>query len=331
MERNYKPTVALIYGGRGCESDVSVRGAEQIMPLIDREKYKTLSVFIDKDGRWFCNGGEAALAFIEGVSGLVIRGEMNAVDCAIPLLHGDFGEDGVVQGALENAKIRYVGCGVTAGAVCADKALTKMVARALGIPTLPSITVTSESEALLAEKALGYPMFVKPCSLGSSVGAARAENRDELLSAARAALKLDRRVLIESYISHPRELECAYFGANCKEMFTNPGEIICRGDFYDYERKYFSAEDVSVLPEADIGADIKEKIKEYSALLIHTIGVRDLCRVDFFLKGEELYFNEINTMPGFTPDSLYPEMLKNAGIQPRELIGLLIEGALMRD
>ena len=324
------PTVALIYGGRGHESEVSVRGAERIMPLIDREKYRTVSVFIHKDGRWLCNGGEVFPALIGGVSGLCREGEMMPISCAIPILHGDFGEDGVVQGALENARISYVGCSVSAGAVCCDKAMTKLVAEALGIKTVPWLLAEDESDALKAEKKLGYPLFVKPCSLGSSVGAVVARNREELISALKNAFALDKRVIVEKYIHHPRELECGYFRGKCKEIFTNPGEIICEKDFYDYSSKYIDCDGTTLCPAAEVGEDIREQIKRHSATLVAAIGVRDLCRIDFFLSDGTLYFNEINTMPGFTADSLYPKMLDMAGIPPRELIEGLIENALGR-
>lgn len=330
MRESNLPTVALIYGGRGHESEVSVRGAERIMPLIDREKYRTVSVFIDKDGKWLCNGGEVFPALIGGVSGLCREGEMIPVNCAIPILHGDFGEDGVVQGALENAKISYVGCSVKAGAVCCDKAVTKLVAEGLGIKTVPWMLAVSEGDADKAEKKLGYPMFVKPCSLGSSVGALVARSRLELISALNKALALDSRVIIERYINRPRELECGYFKGKCKEIFTNPGEIICNKDFYDYSSKYIDCQGTTLCPVAEVDEDVKEQIKRHSAALVAAVGVRDLCRVDFFLSDGALYFNEINTMPGFTPDSLYPEMLAMAGVQPRELIEGLIENALGR-
>ena len=324
MEENYLPTVALIYGGRGYESDVSVRGAEWIMPFIDRRKYRMLSIFIDKDGRWLSGGGEATPAYLNGVSGILLRGEMIPISCAIPLLHGDFGEDGIVQGALENAKIPYIGCKTCAGAICIDKALTKTIATRLGIPTLPWVTADCENDALEAEKALKYPLFIKPCSLGSSVGVSKATNRDELLLGVRTALEMDNRVIIEKALSRPRELECGYYKANCKEIFTNPGEIICKSEFYDYDKKYISTNDVSVLPTAHIDEETQGRIKNYSLLLVKAIGVRQLCRLDFFLCDEGLYFNEINTMPGFTPDSLYHKMLSASGIEPKELVESLI-------
>lgn len=330
MNNNLKPTVALIYGGRGAEAEVSLRGAERVLPLINREKYKPLAVFIDKDGRWLCGGGEVTPAFIGGLSGLYREGEMIPLSCAIPLLHGDFGEDGVVQGALENAKIPYAGCDTGAGAIACDKAATKALAESLSIPTLPFRVVGDKMGGEEAEKALGYPLIVKPCTLGSSVGISVVRKRDELQSAIENALRLCPRVIIEKYLGSPRELECGYFRANCKEIFTDPGEISCDEGFYDYEKKYHGIGEVKISHPAKIPEEINKKIKEYTERLVRAIGVRDLCRADFFLKDGEVYFNEINTMPGFTEGSLYPEMLKNHGFSLRELIDLLIQNVVER-
>lgn len=330
MNNDLKPTVALIYGGRGAEAEVSLRGAERVLPLISRENYKPLAVFIDKDGRWLCGGGEVTPAFIGGLSGLYREGEMIPLSCAIPLLHGDFGEDGVVQGALENAKIPYAGCDTGAGAIACDKAATKALAESLSIPTLPFRVAVNTEGCIEAEEYLGYPLIVKPCTLGSSVGISVATNRDELTKATERALRLCPRVIIEKYLCAPRELECGYFSANCKEIFTDPGEISCDEGFYDYEKKYLGVGKVKISHPAKIPEDIKRRIKDYTARLVRAIGVRDLCRADFFLNDGEIYFNEINTMPGFTEGSLYPEMLKNHGVEPLELINLLIQGAIER-
>ncbi len=330
MINNSKPTIALIYGGRGVEAEVSLRGAERVLPLINREKYRPLAVFIDKNGRWLSGGGEVTPAFIGGLSGLYRDGELIPLACAFPLLHGDFGEDGVVQGALENARIPYVGCDSRAGALICDKAAVKAMAESLSIPTLPFTVATCVLDGMNAERMLGYPLIVKPCTLGSSVGISVARNRDELAEAIENALKLCSRVIIESYLTRPRELECGYFGADCKEIFTNPGEIVCDRGFYDYGKKYLGEGGVTLSCPADVPSEIAQRIKEYTGRLIRATGVRDLCRADFFLSGDKIYFNEINSMPGFTEGSLYPEMLKNHGIEPDAMIDSLIRGAIER-
>lgn len=327
---NEKRTVALIYGGRGREWEVSVRGMRHVLPLIDREKYEIIPIFIDKYGRWLIDEKEVCPhrgAFLCAESGEVTR-----VDCAIPLLHGDFGEDGRVQGALECADIPYVGCDVSAGAVCRDKAFVKMIAKGLGLPTLPFLLILRDEgidyATRRAEDSFSYPMFIKPTSLGSSVGVGSAESRRELVSALTVAFTLSDRVIIEPCLTYKRELECGYFRVKGKELFTNPGEILYNG-LYGYDEKYISGE-VGLAIRADIPDGQRELIREYSRRLVRALGVRDIARVDFFLTEEKIYFNEINTMPGFTDGSLYARMIEAEGISEGRLFGLLIDSCIAR-
>jgi D-alanine-D-alanine ligase len=329
MEENKKRTVALIYGGRGCESGISVLGAERILPLIDRKKYKPVAVFIDGDGRWLFGGGQVAPSYTDGVGGFLVNGEMLKVDCAIPLLHGDFGEDGVVQGALENARIPFVGSDCRAGAITNDKSVLKAVASSLEIPTLPHILLTDESE-LSKCTSLSFPLFVKPCRLGSSYGAMRASDGEQLRVAVRNALSLCSRVMVEPCLDEKRELECGYFNADGREMLTDVGEIVCQSGFYSYDKKYLGCTDTRIRSKADIDPDTLSLIREYSSRLIHAVGVRDLCRVDFFLCGNKLYLNEINSVPGFTEGSMFPMLAEQSGYPLATLLDRLIEGAVRR-
>lgn len=326
MEKKRK--VALLWGGRGRESEVSARGRDHILPLIDRDRYDVLPIFIHKDGRWLTPDGEEVLAYRGGFytpDGRLIF----SPDCVLPLLHGDFGEDGRVQGALDCADIPYVGCGVSAGAICRDKAVVKMIAASLGIPILPFIlalrTEGVDYAIRSAEGSLCYPMIVKPTSLGSSVGVSVAEGRDGLASSLATAFAMSDRVIIEPYLRHKRELECGYFSTKGKEIFTNPGEILLSG-LYGYGEKYISG-DTPLALRADIPSEICERVREYSRRLVRTAGVRQLSRVDFMLSGDRLYFNEINTMPGFTDGSLYSRMLEGSGITESQLLSMLIDGA----
>lgn len=322
--------VGLIYGGCGQEWEVSIRGRDHLLPLIDKDKYEIIPIFIDRDGRWLIEGSEVYLH--KGGFFAIESGDFTRVDCVIPLLHGDFGEDGRVQGALECASIPYVGCDVASGAVCRDKALVKMIAREIGLPTLPFLLIL-RNEGIdyalrCAEERFSYPMFIKPTSLGSSVGASSAESRRELISALTVAFTLSSRVIIEPCLTHKREIECGYLGVGGKELFTNPGEILCNG-LYGYEEKYSSG-DVGLAIRADISDRQAESIRDYSRRLIRALGVRDLSRVDFFLSGEDIYFNEINTMPGFTDGSLYAKMIEACGIGEGELFDLLISNCIER-
>jgi len=330
MSIDRRPTVALIWGGRGYESDVSRRGMENILPLIDRDTYNVLSLFIDKSGRWLI-GDKEVFPFDRGFYCPKTQ-EHFKIDCAIPLLHGNFGEDGRVQGTLDCADIPYVGCDAQVSAICRDKSVVKAVAEGIGIPTMPGILVAKNEQTKdiveKAEKKIGYPLFVKPTSLGSSVGASGAENKDELIYALKEAFAFSDRVIIEKRLSPKRELECGYFKAKGKEVFTKCGEILC-SDFYSYDKKY-SSPDIKIRPVADVDDETNRRIENYSRKLILALGVRDISRIDYFLSGGELYFNEINTMPGQTEGSLYSKMLEASGIAEGEFINLLIEQAINR-
>lgn len=326
MNINKRPVVALIWGGRGFERDVSRAGMENILPLIDKNTYSALSVHIEPDGRWTLDGREILLCR----GGIIDEGNFTKLDCAFPLLHGDFGEDGRVQGALDCADIPFVGCSTVAGAVCRDKSVVKAVAGSLGIPTLPFVFATKgeRTRAIISrvEEKIGYPAFLKPTSLGSSVGASEARDRRGLFSAIRRAFELCDRIIIEKCLSQKRELECGYFKAKGKEIFTKCGEVLC-DSFYSYDKKYSSPE-VKICPVAEVSEDINRRIADWSRRLVRALGVRELSRIDFFLSGEELYFNEINTMPGQTKSSLYPKMIEASGIPPKVYVNLLIEEAL---
>lgn len=328
MNKEKRLRVALIWGGRGFENEVSTRGKNHILPILS-EKYDVLSTFIDKNGDWFTDYGRVIPA--EGGLYCPERGELFAIDCAIPLLHGDWGEDGVVQGALENAKIPYIGCDSPASALCRDKAIVKTVANSIGVPTLPHLLLLREEGVDFAlrraEESLCYPMFIKPCRLGSSVGASSAYDRDELINALKVAFDLCSRVIIEPCLTDKRELECGYYSAMRREIFSYPGEILLSGT-YGYREKYVSPAGLSV--RAEISTETADAIRDYSRRLVRALGVRDLSRIDYFLSGERIYFNEINTMPGFTDGSLYPRMMEASGVPESELFEGLIRTAQAR-
>lgn len=333
--------IALICGGAGAEHDVSLLGAKNVEGLIDSQKYIILRVKIQKNGEWVIvdEKGERPTypVMLEGKRGFLDGEKIVSVHCAFPLLHGDFGEDGRVQGALECAGIPYVGCAVTAGAVTSDKIYTKIIAESIGIPTVrwiarqekrhaPDIASAMEE----AESRIGYPMFIKPSGLGSSVGASACLCRDEFASAyAEAANRGDGRVLIEEFISERRELECACLITDGKTLLTPPGEISVRG-CYSFEEKYSQNSHASLTITAEISPQIHRLIHKYSGLLAEALGLRDIARIDFFLENGKLYFNEINTMPGFTEGSLYVRLIEKAGISPTELFSRLIDEAARR-
>ena len=325
-----KKQIALFFGGRGYEHSVSVSGAKNLLTIIDGERYGVYTVYIEKSGKMRLTTpdlevGEAVFPILtEGRGALLTEaGKEVQIDCAFPLLHGDFGEDGMVQGLLASCSIPFVGSDTRASAICLDKAATKAIAEALGIPTVPWRLLTGGE--VLSD--LELPLFIKPDGLGSSVGASPARSREELSAAIRNAASLGGgRVIAERLISPIRELECAYFSAQGEVIVTYPGEILCDG-FYSYERKY-SAEAADTASRADIPRDIAERMREHARRLCRAIGVRHLARVDFFLSGDALYLNEINTMPGMTASSLYLRLLEATGISPAEAINRMISDAI---
>ena len=319
-----RKTVGLIFGGQGYESEVSLLGEKYIRPWIQKN-YDCIPIFIDKNGRWLFNNQE----ILPHRGGFIFPDTQNRieVDCAFPLLHGNFGEDGIIQGALDSAGIPYVGCSGRVGAICRNKAVVKAVAKLLKVPTLPFVLVSRENFNIQKiEDSLDYPMFVKPTDLGSSYGANEARDKNQLILALNNAFALSDRVIIENLIEPKRELECGYLQYNGKHLFTNCGEITYTKGFYDYSKKYFGG--AKVIEKACVDQKVNETIKEYSLRLVKFLGVIGLSRIDFFLSGDEIYFNEINTMPGFTKDSLYLKMLSASGISPETAIKTLIDSAI---
>lgn len=337
-----KKTIALIFSGEGVEKRISERTAESLMSMINKDKYNVIKVAISDDGSWFiCPGGckitdgkwkDSKLTptypmRLLGKSGLWDGQSLIELDCAIPALHGNFGEDGVIAGALEAAHIPFIGQSSYAAALCADKSYTKPICEHLGIPTAKWLISANESLHSIkerAEKTIGYPMFIKPARLGSSFGAHPVVNPVQFDTAYTEAEKIsDGRILIEEFISSSFELECAFLNAG-EDRFSPSGIISTRGSFYDYRSKYKEAK---YRPEvAKLRKDVREKIIEYSRALCDYIGIRHLSRLDYFVTNSgEIYFNEINTFPGMTSTSLYPLMTEEMGFKKGEFINLLIE------
>ena len=350
---NKKIDLALIYGGRGLERNVSVKSAENLVRRLDDGLFSLLAVFIDECGRWVIasdkytspseglptpsGSGIAVAPFKTAVGGGFITesGGLISVDAALPVLHGDFGEDGSVQGALVSAGIPIVGCSVEASALGSDKIYTKAVAEYLKIPTspwIPAVDLPAKCALIRAEESLGYPMFIKPARLGSSFGAGAVrcrEDFDKIYS--KASILGCGRVLIERMIPVAAELECLYFSAEGKRYFTNIGEITYSSDFYDYDTKYGNGSSASISPRSAREGIYGERIREYSERIRELVGIEGLCRFDYFLDGDGgLFFNEINTMPGFTSHSLSPLLIEETGISLTEALSSLIREAVGR-
>ena len=326
-----KRRIALIYGGQSAEHEVSVMGYGYMLGLLRDADYDIISVYIDKNGDWRSEGRSVFPYRVNGRGELLAEdGERIALDAAIPLLHGDGGESGEIQGLLRTAGIPFIGADVSAGSVCLDKHYTKCIAARLGIPVAKWVIFPEHTDVksalALCEENLSFPIFLKPRRLGSSVGAYTVKDREDFCKLFPKAQSIGgSMVMAEELIANKRELECAFYSALGKTFVSIPGEILNDG-FYGYNQKYVNSAKTSV--SANIGADVKNKIREYSLLLAETCRLRHLGRIDYFLTDRGLIFNEINTFPGFTSQSLYPKMIKACGIDPREALAAFIEDAI---
>jgi len=310
-----KTNVAVIYGGRTGEHEISHRSAKSIVEALDVEKYKVLHYVISKEGKWSPRpivpepGGNAG------------------IDVVFPVLHGTFGEDGTVQGLLELADLPYVGAGVLASSISMDKEMMKRVAKERGLPVVEYRVVSGTSDAACGE--LGFPVFVKPANLGSSVGVSKARNCEELKAALELARSYDRKVIVERGITG-RELECAVLG-NQDPVASAPCEILPSREFYDYDDKYLLDQARTVIP-ADLSPEQTAEIQRLAVACYRAVECEGMARVDFLLESAtgKLYINEINTIPGFTSISMYPKMWEYSGLAMPKLIDRLIELALQR-
>jgi D-alanine-D-alanine ligase len=313
-----KLRVAVVYGGRSGEHEVSVRSARSILDGMDPAKYEKIEYFVDKQGKWSPHAiGPEPGAHAE-------------IDVVFPVLHGTFGEDGTIQGLFELADLPYVGAGVLASSVSMDKEMMKRVCAERMLPVVDYVTVTREKPG--AEEACAqfpFPMFVKPANLGSSVGISKAHDRQELEAAVAMAAQYDRKIIIERGIIG-RELECAVLG-NAEPVASLPCEILPSREFYDYDDKYLLDRAQTILP-ADLPAEKTAELRRLAVECYRAVECEGMGRVDFLLEAAtgKLYINEINTIPGFTSISMYPKMWEASGIGFAALIDRLIELALER-
>lgn len=313
-----KLRVAVIYGGRSGEHEVSLRSAKAIMDAMDPERYKILHYLITKEGRW----RPRAIVPEPGAN--------PEIDVAFPVLHGTFGEDGTVQGLLELADLPYIGAGVLASAVSMDKDFMKRLCRERGLPVVESVTLTAPAlDPAEAEARFGYPLFVKPANLGSSVGISKARDRAGLEAAIRAAALYDRKVIVERAIEG-REFECSVLGNQTAET-AFPCEIVPSREFYDYDDKYVLDAARCIVP-AEVTDSQAAGMRRLAAACYEAVGCEGMARVDFLLETAtgQLYINEINTIPGFTSISMYPRMWERTGLPMPRLIDRLIELARER-
>jgi D-alanine-D-alanine ligase len=362
-----KPRVAVLFGGRSSEHAVSCVTAAGVLGAINKDKYEVIPIGIAKTGQWVLAPAETAqwslaasslpevvpspqtvtLAEIGGEHQLIVASpnqvpqELGAVDVVFPLLHGPFGEDGTIQGLLELSDTRYVGAGVLASAVGMDKHYMKVVFEAAGLRVGPYVAVTDRQWRRDPESVrkqvdlLGFPVFVKPARAGSSMGISKVDSLEDLDAAIEEARRHDLKLVIEAGIVG-REIECAVLeGRGTDAPRTSmPGEISVSGgthEFYDFNAKYVEDDAAALSCPADIPAEAISRVRELAAAAFDAVGAEGLSRVDFFYTPEgELIINEINTMPGFTPKSMYPQMWAASGLGYADLIDELIHLALNR-
>ena len=328
--------VLLLAGGRSSEREVSLASGEAVRTGLAARGHDVIAVEIAADGRWY----ETA-SFASGASGepLLVAPGTGAfeADVAFPVLHGPFGEDGTIQGLLETLDIAYVGSGVAASAICLDKLLFKELAARAGVPQVDYVAVTAADwhgderrrEGIVEEvAALGLPVFVKPARLGSSKGISRVPDRDDLEAAIEFALSFDPRVIVEAG-SPGDEIECAVLGNRDVEV-SQPGKVEFAGDWYDYEAKYEQG-GMRLIAPAPISQSLEIEICSLAAKVYKLVGCSGMARVDFFVEdGERILVNEINTIPGFTPTSVYAKLFEASGLPYGELLDRLLELAAER-
>ncbi len=350
-----KIKVGVIFGGQSTEHEISVISGSSVIKNLNKEKYQICPIYISKEGNWykytkpvenveiFSIGEEPKeLEKIDNVFEMLKEQEV-----IVPVLHGLYGEDGTIQGLLELLKVPYVGCKVLASGICMDKVYAKIIFEKAKLNQANYVVISSDKEngytyideemnhrqvkeyeiAKIVEEKLNYPVFVKPSNSGSSVGVNKANNSEELIENIEIASKYDKEILIEQGIIG-KEVECAVLGNENVEA-TCVGQIMSADEFYDYDSKYKNSESKTVIP-AKIDTEISEKIRNMAIKAFKAVGGRGLSRVDFFVENgtDEIYINEINTMPGFTTISMYPKLWEHAGLNYSELLDKLIELAM---
>ena len=336
--------VAIICGGKSSEHEISCVSANGILNSIDRNKFEPVLIGITKSGKWLLLPDDSNFSIVNGALpsvpesgievsitslGLLAGGKQLAIDVAFPVLHGPYGEDGTIQGLFEMIGIKYVGSGVLASAVSMDKSYAKPIFAAAGLSVAAGIVVTSKNFELPSN--LTFPLFVKPARSGSSRGTTKVKQKSDLASAVEHALSFDTKVIIEQAVVG-KEIECAVLQSDGKITASEVGQISISSkfEFYDFQAKYLDNSMELIVP-ADLPAGVQSKIQQAAITAFNAAGCEGLARVDFFYSTQgEIIINEINTMPGFTPTSVYPKLIEKNGINYQELITKLITTAQTR-
>ncbi|HWM26030.1 MAG TPA: D-alanine--D-alanine ligase family protein [Chthoniobacterales bacterium] len=359
-----KLRVAVLYGGRSGEHEVSLQSAASVINYLDRDRFEIVPVAIDKQGRWNLNDislleGKKSLPVFKDAPKVVLppnppesdggsalirlaeSGEARGIDVVFPVMHGPLCEDGTIQGLLKLADLPYVGCGVLASAIAMDKEMAKRVARDAGIPIVPYVSLKHEvwkkERQQLAKsiaEQLGYPVFVKPANLGSSVGVDKVREPGGLGAALENAFNYDRKVLVEAAVN-AREIEVSVLEnpeAGADPLVSIPGEIDPAHEFYSYEAKYLDEKGAALIIPARLSPEQTKRAQDIGRRVFTALECEGMARVDLFLDrtSGEFFFNELNTIPGFTSISMYPKLWEASGIGYRELLSRLVDLALSR-
>jgi D-alanine-D-alanine ligase len=359
-----KIRVAVLYGGRSGEHEVSLQSAASVINYLDRDRFEIVPVAIDKQGRWLLNDislleGKKSLPVFKDAPKVVLppnpadsggdsalirlgeSGEARGIDVVFPVMHGPLCEDGTIQGLLELADLPYVGCGVLASAVAMDKDVAKRVARDAGIPIVPYVSLQHEvwkkekqQFAKRVEEQLGYPVFVKPANLGSSVGVHKVKEPSGLNAALEDAFNYDRKVLVEAAVN-AREIEVSVLEnleAGAEPLASIPGEVDPAHEFYSYEAKYLDENGAALIIPAKLDPEETKRAQEIARKAFTALECEGMARVDLFLDrtSGKFFFNELNTIPGFTSISMYPKLWAASGISYQELLSKLVDLAISR-
>ncbi len=349
-----KIKVALLFGGKSAEHEVSLRSAENVANAIDKDKYDVVLIGIDKSGKWLLGDSSTQLldktnpklyklnssssdsvALVPqgggAISNLTDTNSKTSIDVVFPILHGPFGEDGTVQGLFKLANVPFVGAGVLGSAVGMDKDVMKRLLRDAGIPIGKFIALKHDERVSFAQakKELGLPLFIKPANMGSSVGVSKVETKKEFDSAIKQAFTFDTKILIEEFIKG-REVECAVLG-NENPIASVPGEVVVKDSFYSYETKYIDENGAIIEIPAKVSKKTAKDIQKIAIKTFKALNCEGFGRVDCFLKKDgKIIVNEINTIPGFTSISMYPKLWEASGMSYTKLIDRLIQLALER-
>ncbi len=367
-------TVAVLYGGKSGEHEVSIVSASSVVRNIDREKHSIVLIGITKKGFWYIQDvseieklmldSKATLSIVEEDDNLVsvipgggkkkalfCKSQALEVDVVLPILHGTYGEDGLLQGLLEMAELPYCGCGVLSSSIAMDKEKAKQVWEQVGLPVVPYVCIKSSQKTEQEIKAFyntvkndwGMPVFIKPCCAGSSVGTAKAENEVEFRQAIANAFKWDEKILVEPFVP-AREIECSVTGNTSELDFIEGkknargvthyelGEIAPTHEFYDYEAKYTDPNGAELIIPAKLTEEQDSQIKDLAIKAYKALDCSGLSRVDFFIHKEtgDIFINELNTLPGFTSISMFPKMCSAGGLAYKDVIELILEQGVER-